>query len=219
MAVLSQADLWTGFNVTPYGSTESPGTPHGYGRGRGRGAGAGGSGGSYTPRGRGRGGGLGFNADRLHTPQSTSAQDSPGASGSATPVTGIGYKGKGKSALPGAADMGTSGAPPGRMTSTVGRGIGTGDVTWGGRKGAPMFIKAGELFKDGEVDLVTGDQGKLTLASWCPTSSSVYCWGMLSDFLRNSEVQITIQLHLAVSVLLEGDFGQLTRECMLMTIR
>lgn len=32
---------------------------------------------------------------------------------------------------------------------------------WGGKKGAPVFIKAGELFKDGEVDLVTLDKSKL----------------------------------------------------------
>lgn len=47
--------------------------------------------------------------------------------------------------------------------STVGRGIGTGEVIWGGRKGAPMFVKAGELFKDGEVDVITMDEGELLI--------------------------------------------------------
>jgi hypothetical protein len=30
---------------------------------------------------------------------------------------------------------------------------------WGGR-GAPLFVKGGELFKDGEVDIFTMGEGK-----------------------------------------------------------
>ncbi|CAK9779423.1 hypothetical protein CC85DRAFT_289648 [Cutaneotrichosporon oleaginosum] len=61
---------------------------------------------------------------------------SSGASGAATPITsGIGYHRRGP--------------------RTAAREI-DGVVTWGGG-GAPLFVKAGELFRDGEVDVVKCD--------------------------------------------------------------
>jgi len=35
--------------------------------------------------------------------------------------------------------------------------VGRGGVTWGGGP-APLFVKAGELFKDGEVEVITFDK-------------------------------------------------------------
>ena len=54
-------------------------------------------------------------------------------------MIGLGYRGKGKQAA----------------RSTVGKD----SVTWGGGP-APLFVKAGELFKDGEVDVITVDAGE-----------------------------------------------------------
>lgn len=49
------------------------------------------------------------------------------------------------------ADRGSSGY---KGKSTVGREA----VMWGGR-GAPLFVKGGELFKDGEVDIFKMTEG------------------------------------------------------------
>jgi hypothetical protein len=97
--------------------------------------------GSPHPRGRGRGrGGLGTNA----TPASPRVD-----SGSSTPVRGIGHRGRG-------AGLGSDRPSSGyKGKSTVGRE----GVTWGGR-GAPIFVKSGELFKDGEVDIIRKDEGE-----------------------------------------------------------
>jgi len=40
--------------------------------------------------------------------------------------------------------------------------VGKSGVTWGGGA-APLFVKAGELFKDGEVDIIKVDPGE---SSW-----------------------------------------------------
>ncbi len=117
-----------GFSVAPYGPnsghTPSPGELSGRG--------------GYTPPGRGRGRGRGFSSPfrdghTPHTPQS----------GSATPVTGLGYH-KGKQV-----DRSTGGK---------------GGVKWGGGA-APLFVKAGELFKDGEVEVITIDSGMSSLVA------------------------------------------------------
>lgn len=126
-----------GYNVAPFGpdTTASPGPSRGPGRGRGE----------FTPRGSGRGGGRGGRGGR----GGATAGESPYGSGSATPVTGLGYRRD---------DKHHGKHPRHGLGSTVGKGIGSGDVIWGGR-GAPLFVKAGELFKDGEVDVITLDQG------------------------------------------------------------
>lgn len=125
--------MTTGFAVTPFGP--GPGDRR-----------EGTPSGTDSPRGRGAyrgsgGRGRGFGWKEQRTP-----------SGAQTPVTGVGFRGKGKNR-----ENGTS---PGSR-STVGRGIGTGEVRWGGGA-APMFVKAGELFKDGEVGLVIRDQSMRT---------------------------------------------------------
>ena len=95
---------------------------------------------SDTPRGRGFTTGGGH--QHPHTPRSQEAL------GSATPMTGLGFHGNGK------------GKAPSRAEGTVGRGIGNGggSVIWGGGR-APLFVKASELFKDGEGDVITIDRG------------------------------------------------------------
>lgn len=97
--------------------------------------------GSQTPRGRGRGRG-GF----------ANTKSTPGPdSGQSTPVRGLGHRG-------GRGGLGARGKEQSlgyKVTSTVGRE----GVTWGGR-GAPLFVKAGELFKDGEVDVVKRGDGE-----------------------------------------------------------
>jgi hypothetical protein len=96
--------------------------------------------GSPFPRGRGRGrGGLGATP----TPASPRLD-----SGQSTPVRGLGHRGRGG----GLGDRPSSGY---KGKSTVGRE----GVTWGGR-GAPLFVKGGELFKDGEVDIVRRDESR-----------------------------------------------------------
>ncbi|ORY32323.1 hypothetical protein BCR39DRAFT_47178 [Naematelia encephala] len=120
-----------GYSVDSFG-----GAPSDSPRGRGRGAGFGGNGGrgSYIPRGaQGQRGG-------------SSARGAFTPSGAATPVTGLGYHGKGKAPERGGRTLGKS---------TVGKG----GVIWGGGM-APLFVKAGELFKDGEVDVITIDEGE-----------------------------------------------------------
>lgn len=98
--------------------------------------------GSPLTRGRGRGGrgGLGANA----TTASPRVE-----SGSSTPVRGIGHRSRGGGL---GSDRPSSGY---KGKSTVGRE----GVTWGGR-GAPIFVKSGELFKNGEVDIIRKDQGE-----------------------------------------------------------
>ncbi|WRT64174.1 uncharacterized protein IL334_001103 [Kwoniella shivajii] len=124
-----------GFNVQPFGPppADSGGfTP----RGRG----------GYTPGGRGRG----FQQNRgPHQNPST-------PSGAATPVRGLGFRDQVPTTRAKGDHRGL-----GVGHSTVGKGIGTGTVTWGGGK-APLFVKAGELFKEGEVDIITmGEDHKL----------------------------------------------------------
>jgi hypothetical protein len=69
-------------------------------------------------------------------------------------VRGIGHKGRGSG-------LGFRGKEPTsgyKAKSTVGRE----GVMWGGR-GAPLFVKGGELFKDGEVDIIKQDGRSLRL--------------------------------------------------------
>ncbi|WWC66293.1 uncharacterized protein I206_100194 [Kwoniella pini CBS 10737] len=122
-----------GFNVQPFGPTTStsvPSTPHARG--------------NQTPRGRGRG---------LYQSNRGSNRNPDTPSGAATPVHGLGFhdekpdpRGKGNH----------RGLGSGK--STVGQGLGTDTVTWGGRGKAPLFVKAGELFKEGEADVITMDE-------------------------------------------------------------
>jgi hypothetical protein len=107
--------------------------------------------GSPFPRGRGRGrGGLGASTNNNGaSPNVTSGQS--------TPVRGVGHRGRG-----GHGGLGSDRPSSGyKGKSTVGRE----GVTWGGR-GAPLFVKGGELFKDGEVDIVRKDESES-----CPLKS------------------------------------------------
>jgi hypothetical protein len=114
---------YTGF-VQPFGPTDTPSNR-----------------GSPFPRGRGRGRGA-FGA-------SPSTASPKVASGSSTPVRGVGHRG-------GRGGLGSDRPSAGHQgKSTVGRE----GVTWGGR-GAPLFVKGGELFKDGEVDIVRKDESE-----------------------------------------------------------
>nr|XP_019049269.1 hypothetical protein I302_03051 [Kwoniella bestiolae CBS 10118]OCF28199.1 hypothetical protein I302_03051 [Kwoniella bestiolae CBS 10118] len=119
-----------GFNVQPFGPSPAgspgPSTPSGRG--------------SQTPRGRGRGS-QPYNRGRHHNPSTPS--------GSATSVHGLGFHDT-------EADTRAKGDHRGLGSgkSTVGKGIGTGTITWGGGN-APLFVKAGELFKEGEADVIT----------------------------------------------------------------
>jgi len=117
--------LTSGF-VQPFGPTDTPSNR-----------------GSPFPRGRGRGrGGLGA---------STNSSSPQVASGSSTPVRGVGHRGRG-----GHGGLGSDRPSSGyKGKSTVGRE----GVTWGGR-GAPLFVKGGELFKDGEVDIVRKNESE-----------------------------------------------------------
>ncbi|KAL1410593.1 squalene synthetase-like protein [Vanrija albida] len=103
-------------------------------------------------RGRGRGGGGGGVRPRAeHTPNAT---DTDAPSGSRTPATGgLGYH------------RGAVGArrTPGTMTPT--RTDASGATLWGGH-GAPLFVKAGELFRDGEVDVVRRDGDTLRVETY-----------------------------------------------------
>ncbi|WWD17876.1 hypothetical protein CI109_102320 [Kwoniella shandongensis] len=121
-----------GFNVAPFGP--SP-VPSGISTPRGRG-------GFPSRGGRGRGGG-GGRGGQFGTPQPRTP------SGTATPIRGLGYRD-----APTARGKGDHRGLGLGKTSTVGRGIGTGDVMWGGGM-APIFVKAGELFKEGEADVIT----------------------------------------------------------------
>ncbi|WVQ62170.1 uncharacterized protein L199_000308 [Kwoniella botswanensis] len=126
-----------GFNVQPFGpsSSVSPGPSTARGRG------------SQTPRGRGRG----FSSHHRGGHQQPATP-----SGVATPVHGLGFHDH-------ESDTRTKGDHRGLGSgkSTVGKGLGTGTVTWGGGK-APLFVKAGELFKNGEADVITmGEDHKL----------------------------------------------------------
>lgn len=68
-------------------------------------------------------------------------------------MTGLGFHGKGhafkNAELPGSAK--SAGAPGARTRMVLGDTVGKNGVTWGGGA-APLFVKAGELFKDGELD-------------------------------------------------------------------
>ncbi|WWC99711.1 hypothetical protein V866_006616 [Kwoniella sp. B9012] len=126
-----------GFNVQPFGpsSSASPGPSTARGRG------------SQTPRGRGRG----FSSHHRGGHQQPATP-----SGVATPVHGLGFHEH-------EPDTRTKGDHRGLGSgrSTVGKGLGTGTVTWGGGR-APLFVKAGELFKEGEADVITmGEDHKL----------------------------------------------------------
>ena len=99
----------------------------------------GGRGGS-TLRGRGRGGGL---ASSHRIQQHTLSSDS----GVSTPVTGLGYHKHG---------------PPSSLSRST---IGKAGANWGGGA-APLFVKAGELFKDGIVDVVRRDRGDVSIEKW-----------------------------------------------------
>ncbi|KAK8865942.1 hypothetical protein IAR55_001091 [Kwoniella newhampshirensis] len=129
-----------GFNVTPFGPSPVPSgisTPRRSDTFHSRGV-----------RG-GRGGGGLSRGGHLGTP-SASAQEPRTPSGAATPVHGLGYH---DPALTSRSKGDHRGLGLGK-TSTVGRGIGTGEVRWGGGM-APIFVKAGELFKEGEADVIT----------------------------------------------------------------
>lgn len=175
------ADVYsTGFSVNPFGPS-TPGasgsqTPRGRGRGRGRGGGD-----NSTP---GRGGASSHtNGAGGHT---LGGAESPGPpSGVSTPVTGLGYPGRGGATGSrgrgvgrgagsastshhaglglGSSRLGDNATPTGSASSSkskmhVKSTVGREGVTWGGGRGAPLFVKAGELFKDGEVDVVKMDE-------------------------------------------------------------
>ena len=70
-------------------------------------------------------------------------------------MTGLGYPGKGKGVDKRAYPDSRGGYKSG---DTVGR---TGVMCGGGA--APLFVKAGELFKDGEVDIISIDKGEFPL--------------------------------------------------------
>lgn len=134
----------TGYEVAPFGpesgGPQTPGNPY-TPRGRGRGGGGGGF--------RGRGGGRGGFNDAKSTPV-----------GSRTPVTGLGYHGQGHkfSSEPITLNRDMLGGNGGRKRG-LGDTVGKNGVTWGGGI-APLFVKAGELFKDGEVDIIKVDPGE-----------------------------------------------------------
>jgi hypothetical protein len=143
-----------GFSVDPFGAPagSTPDNTSFRGRGRGRGRGA------FASHGK-KHGGLGHDAQRVkdgegsgapHTPSSApSAPDTP--SGARTPVTGLGIpRPAAGSLISGAIGTARGKAPIRAMQPRQTR---DGQVLWGGR-GAPLFVKAGELFKDGEVDTV-----------------------------------------------------------------
>ncbi|ORX35975.1 hypothetical protein BD324DRAFT_514435 [Kockovaella imperatae] len=107
---------------------------------------------SHTPRNRYKGKNKAFDSnlnDDKNTP-----------SGSTTPVTGLGYHGRGhtfpssRGFAPDRAGIGGGGR---REKHRSGDTVGKIGVSWGGGS-APIFVKAGELFKDGEVDVVTVEQ-------------------------------------------------------------
>lgn len=102
-------------------------------------------------RGRGRGGFFKPRPTARDTPEGTDTDAPP--SGARTPATGgLGYHVSAGSRL-GVGSRRT----PGVMTPQ--RVDSSGVVFWGGH-GAPLFVKAGELFKDGEVDVVKRDGGE-----------------------------------------------------------
>lgn len=150
--------------MDPFGSPAgvTPDSANARGRGRGRGRG------NFTPRGD-KLGGVGASAGsaaghhhhhttkgvegetshNLQTPSTPSTPDTP--SGARTPVTGLGIpRPAAGSLLRGAIGTARGKAPIRAMQPRQTR---DGQVLWGGR-GAPLFVKAGELFKDGEVDTV-----------------------------------------------------------------
>ncbi|WVR05912.1 hypothetical protein IAU60_002938 [Kwoniella sp. DSM 27419] len=153
-----------GFSVQPFGGPSAPppiDQPTGF-TPRGRGG--------FGGRGRGRGstpnasrGGHQFN----QTPSRAAAAqaETPGSgtpSGAATPVHGLGFR-KSESPLVPATRKHGDHRGLGLGRSTVGKGVSrdSGVVTWGGGF-APLFIKAGELFKTGEADVITlDDENKL----------------------------------------------------------
>lgn len=58
---------------------------------------------------------------------------------------------------------------------TNGSSRGLNGACWGGGL-APLFIKAGELFKDGEVDVITHEEGQIFRAYYLRvTDSSNFC--------------------------------------------
>lgn len=69
-------------------------------------------------------------------------------------MTGLGFKGKGKAR-----------EDPIRSSPAPGRTLRSGEVIWGGGA-APLFVKAGELFKDGEVDDPSLHRGTPNIASY-----------------------------------------------------
>ena len=99
-------------------------------------------------------GGRGRNRGASHT-SGTSRESFQPRSGSSTPVSGLGFRGKGHSFRSG---LGLDAIPRG-ANKPIGATVGKSGITWGGGA-APLFVKAGELFKDGEVDVVTVDKGK-----------------------------------------------------------
>nr|XP_018267262.1 uncharacterized protein I303_01247 [Kwoniella dejecticola CBS 10117]OBR89420.1 hypothetical protein I303_01247 [Kwoniella dejecticola CBS 10117] len=157
-----------GFNVQPFGpstSASEPSTP--YGRG------------SQTPRGRGRG-----------NPQFSRGGHQPSRtpSGTATPKDGLGYHDSKPKP-----DTRTKGDHRGLGSgkSTVGRGLGADTVTWGGRGKAPLFVKAGELFKEGEADVITmGQDHKLHIEAYPMSDPSAPQMTRLQD---DTEIDIVDQ--------------------------
>ena len=87
-------------------------------------------------------------------------------------MTGLGYHGHGHSFRNG--DVPGSGRTEAlqrgaRRRMVLGDTVGKNGVTWGGGA-APLFVKAGELFKDGELD----EKPKSELPSLCsPTRAHV----------------------------------------------
>ncbi|WWC86279.1 uncharacterized protein L201_001152 [Kwoniella dendrophila CBS 6074] len=146
-----------GFNVQPFGPS-IPSTPDDRG--------------NQTPR---RGGipkGL-FQPHNRGNPNESQPQT---PSGAATPVHGLGFhdeKSKSKKTndqhdlTRSKGDHRGLGLGSGSFNSTVGKGLGQGKaVTWGGGK-APLFVKAGELFKDGEAEVITiGKDNKLHIEAY-----------------------------------------------------
>ncbi|WVF70475.1 hypothetical protein IAT40_005265 [Kwoniella sp. CBS 6097] len=177
-----------GFSVQPFGPSPTPSgasTPRG---GRGaytpRGAGGRGGGRGNTPS---RGGGHHHHQNQPHTPSSLHTPQTP--SGAATPVHGLGYHDvKSEVETRGKGDH--RGLGMGHAKSTVGKGMGNGTITWGGGK-APLFVKAGELFKDGEADVITmGKDHKLHIEALPMSDPSA---PQMTDLRDETEIDIVGQ--------------------------
>ncbi|WVQ82761.1 hypothetical protein IAT38_004893 [Cryptococcus sp. DSM 104549] len=149
--------------------------------------------GDSAPRGRGSFNQRGGNRGRgqftgPHQPPQNFTPHLSHAPGIATPnkVRGLGFHTPTEKRQPGGKVTQVPGSG-GRLGSTVGKGLGDGTIYWGGGL-APLFVKAGELFKDGEVDIVTNDKDTGVSVETVPLSDPAA--PQMTDLRDGTEIEI-----------------------------